>query len=431
MQVSVESPSKIERCLTVVVSTEQVEEAYDKSIAKLAKKAKVDGFRPGKVPLEHIKKRFGDVARQEALSEVIQSSLYAAIHQEKLSPVSTPQVEPKVVSPGQPLEFVATFEVLPIIDAVQFQLNKIEKQVTSITEADIDTVIDRLRGQHTQWQAAERPAQEKDQVVIDFRGSIEGKVFDGGEAHNYSVVLGSKTMIPGFEEGLVGLKAGEEKILSVSFPENYPAKEFAGKAAEFAVTVIKVSEPHLPDLNEDLVKKLGVKSGMIEELRSEIGKNLKREIERLIKAKLKSKVFDTLLEQNPIEAPKALIDREAKRIHEELHPHHAKQQDHKHSEAEMAPFTDAAKRNVALGLIVGELIKQHKLTASNEQVQTYLQNMAAVYEDPSKVINWYTNNKRAYAEIEMQVLEELTIEKLLEKVEIIENVLSYNEFITG
>src|SRR3990167_10396335 len=430
MQVSVESPSKLERRLTVVVPVEQIDQAYDKRIIKFSKTAKVDGFRPGKIPVEYIKQRFGEAARQEALSEVIQSSLYEAINQEKLNPVSTPRVEPKTIVPGQPVEFIATFEVLPEVGAVNFELKKLEKQVATITDADIEKVLTHLSQQHILWETVDRPAQEKDQAVIDFRGSIEGKVFAGGEAHDYPIVIGSKTMIPGFEEGLLGLKTGDEKTLHVTFPDNYHVKEFAGKAAEFAVKVIKLSAPKMPEMTADFIKKLGIKSGNLEELRTEIRKNLERELERLIKAKLKNKVFDQLIAQNTVDIPNALIEREAGRIHDEVHPHHAGQK-HSHSADEMSQFNDAAKRNVTLGLLVGEIVKKHKLSPNKDRVQAFIANLSVAYENPAEVASWYAANKRAYAEIEMQVLEDQVMEKLLENVQLTEKMLSYNELITG
>lgn len=430
MQVSVETLSKIERRITVVVPVAKFDEAYDKRIANLAKSAKVDGFRPGKVPLDLIRQRYGDSARQEALSEVINSSLYAAIHQEKLNPVGVPMVEPKTVIAGQPLEFVATFEVLPTIEKVQFELSSLEKHIATITDADIEKVINHLRQQHVTWKKTDRAAQEKDQAVIDFRGTIDGVAFSGGEAHDYPIVLGSKTMIPGFEEGIVGLKAGDEKSIPVAFPENYFAKEYAGKKAEFAIKVIKVMEPELPEINDAFVKKLGVKSGVIEDLHAEIRRNLERELERLIKAKLKNQVFDKLLEQNTVDIPKSLIEKEAKRIHDELHPHH-QGHDHGHTEAEMAVFNDAAKRNVALGLLVGELIKQHQIKPSKERVQALITSISSAYEKPADVAKWYETNKQAMAEVEMQILEEQVMEKLLEGVQVTDKMMSYNDLVAS
>ncbi len=426
MQVTVEAPNKLERRLTIVVPVETMDAAYDKRIANLSKTAKVKGFRPGKVPLTYVKQYYGDVARQEALSEVIQSSLYSAMQQEKLHPVGVPTVEPKTVIAGQPLEFIAVFEVFPEVGNVSFAMNAIEKHVAKITEADITQVVERLRSQHITWRKVDRIAKEKDQVVIDFRGTIDGRVFTGGEAHDYPIVLGSKTMLPGFEEGLIGTKAGEEKIISVAFPENYFAKEVAGKSAEFTTQVRQVSEPDMPELNSDLIKKLGIENGKLEDLHTEIKNNLEREKNRMVQAKLKAQVFDKLLEQNPLDVPNALIKQEAKRIHDQVHSHHG---EHKHTAAEMAVFETAAKRNVILGLLVGEYAKQQKLAVDKTRVKAHLENVASAYENPNEIIQWYSSDKRRFAEIEMFVLEEQIMEKLLEGVSITEKPISYNELI--
>lgn len=429
MQVSIEAPSKLERRLTVVVPVEKLNEAYDKQITNLAKSAKVAGFRQGKVPLNVVKQRYGDTARQQALSEVIQSSLYAALDQEKLNPVSVPTVEPKQIVPDQPLEFVATFEIMPNIEGFRFDLNTLDKEVSSITDADIEKVLDHLRAQHTRWKKVDRACQDKDQVVIDFRGSIDGVAFAGGEAHDFKIVLGSKSMIPGFEEGIVGMKANDEKTIQVTFPENYFSKEVAGKVADFAIKVISVSEPELPEMNETFVKSLGIKSGNIEELHAEIKRNLERELERVVNTKLKNQVFDKLIEQNPLEIPKAMIEREASRIHDQVHPGHGGK--HSHSPAEMDAFNKAAERNVVLGLLVAEIIKQNKLSVDKERVKKQMEKTAAAYENPAEVIEWYAKDKRATAEIEMQILEEQVVEKLLEQVSVTEKVISYSELMNG
>jgi trigger factor len=430
MQVSVEAPTKLERRITVTVPANQLDEAYDQRIAKLAKTAKLKGFRPGKVPLAYLKQHFGESARQDALSDVIKTTLYAAIQQENLNPVGMPTVEPKAMIAGEPLEFTAIFEILPEITQVNFDVKTLEKQTSTIEDKDVDTVIERLKEQHAIWKEVTRPSQQKDQVVIDFRGSVDGKLFPGGEGHGYPVILGSKSMIPGFEEGLIGLIAGAETVLKVTFPEKYPSKDLAGKAAEFATTVHKVSEPELPTLDEALVKKLGIKSGKVDELRDEIKRNLNREVERMTKVKLKTQVFDLLLKQNTFDIPKALIEQEAQRIHDEVHPHHGGKE-HNHSADEMVVFEDAAKRNVALGLLVGEFVKQQKLTPDKSRMEAYITNLAASYENPSEILQWYASDKRRLAEIEMHVIEDQVIDKLLEGVTVTEKTMNYNELLAG
>jgi trigger factor len=428
MQVSVESPTKLKRRLTITVPVERYKTAYEKRLAQLAKTAKVKGFRPGNVPISHIKQMYGDSVRQETLTEVIQSTLYEALNQENLKPAGAPDIEPKNIMEDQPLEYIASFDIFPEIGTVAFDSKGITKLTSKITDQDINNVIDRLRDQHITWKEVERAAKNKDQVVIDFRGSIDGKVFPGGEAHDYPVMLGSNTMIPGFEEGLAGAKAKDEKIIKVTFPDNYFAKEVAGKVAEFTVQVHKVSEPEYPEINEDLVKKFGVPTGSVDELRAEIKKNLERELDRMTKIKLKSTVFDLLIEQNPIEVPEVLIAKEAQRLHAEMHPHHG-DQPHNHSDEEMAEFNEGAKRNVLLGLIVSEFVKQKDLRPDSARVQAHITKLATAYENPAEVIKWYTSDKRRLAEIEMMILEEQVIEKLLENVAVTEKEVSYGDFL--
>lgn len=429
MQVSVEAPSNLERRLTIIIPVEKIDQEIEQRLIEFSKIAKKDGYRPGKVPLNYVRQQYGQAARQEALNEVMKTSLYAAIEQEKLNPVSMPAIEPKAMLPGQPLEFVATFEVLPTIAQVNFKLDNIEKEVATIADIDIQQVIDKLSEQRTIWHPVDRPAQDKDQVTIDFLGRIDGVAFPGGEAHDYPIIIGSKTMLPGFEDGLLGTTVGQEKVLTIPFPENYFAKEIAGKSAEFTVKILKICEPELPEMTEAFIKTLGIKSGSASDLQAEITKNLQRELERVIKTKLKIKLFDQLLEQNPIEVPKALIDEEAGRIHDQMHPNHQGKH-HEHSETEIAGFKEAAKRSVMLGLLVGELAKQRNITPDKKRIQDFITNIATAYENPAEIIQWYTRNQRQMAEVEMQVLEEQIMEKLLEDVTVTEKMLTYNELVS-
>lgn len=426
MQVSVESPTTLERRVTIVVPTEKIDQAFESRISKLGKTAKVNGYRTGKVPLNVIRQRYGDSARQEALSEVIQSSLYAAIQQEKLQPVDVPTVEPKNIVAGQPLEFVARFEVMPALNDVNFSVPHLEKRVATIAEKDVEQVLQRLREQHVKWRAVDRIAQEKDQVIIDFSGAVEGKLFDNGQATDYPIILGSKMMIPGFEEGLMGMKAGEEKVVPVIFPANYFAKEVAGKTADFTMKVHKVLAPEYPEQNESFIKKVGIKSGKIEDLRTEVKINLERELARVIRAKFKTEVFQKLMEQNTVDIPRSLIEREAKRVHDQVHPHRPGEH-HDHTAEEMAGFTEVAKRNVAIGLLVAALVKKYQITLDKDRVQDLISSLASAYDKPEDVFVWYKQDKRRMAEVEMQVLEEQVLEKILEDIRVNEKVVSYTE----
>jgi trigger factor len=429
MQVSVETISKIGRKMTIVVPSEKVDQEFDKRILKIAQTASLKGFRPGKVPLDYVKQRFSDVAREEALSEVIKSSLYGALAQEKLNPIGVPTVEPKTMLAGQPLEFVATFEVLPEVTQVNFKLDKIDKEITTVSAAEVDKVIDKIREQHTKWNVVDRAAQDHDQVLIDFTGMLNGQPFPGGAAKDYPLVLGNKSMIPGFEEGILGAKVGEERTIKVTFPEQYHAKDIAGKDAEFIIKVKQVYQPELPTLDDEFIKRLGVKSGNLEEFKNEIRKNLDREVVRLTKTKLKSELFKLLLEQNPLEIPKALIEREAQRIHDQVHPHHGKE--HHHTQAEMAAFEKMGEQNVMLSLLVTVLVKQHNLVADPAKVNQLLADLAGAYEKPEEMIAHFRKDKQRYAQFEAEVVEDLLVEKLLQDVAVNEKMMGYEEFVNS
>lgn len=426
MQVSVEKVSKIERRLTITVPVTQIEAAYAKQMDILAKKANIKGFRPGKAPKSFIQQRFGNDARQEAYSEVIQSALYQAISDEKLQPISTPQVEPKVMAPDQPLEFTASFEVLPEIEKITLAMDSIEKPVVDVKDEDVDLVISQLLKQYTQWKIVDRAAHDKDRVVIDYYAIFDGKSDVENKITNFPLELGSKVMLVGFEDALVGAKAGDEKTLNLHFPADYGVAERAGKPIDFVVNVKQVFEAEVPALTEDFVQRLGIKTGKETELKEQIKKSLVQERDRLVKDKLKEQIFGQLLEQNAIEVPKALIEREAKNIHDEVYSQHQHHDHHSHSEEELSSFNDVAKKRVSLGLLIAEFAKQSQLKADKDKVNQRIQEIASAYEQPAEVIAWLSSDERRSG-IEAQVMEDQVIEKLMDGIKVIDKPMSYSE----
>lgn len=308
MQVSVENTSALERRMSITVPAERIETQVNKRLQQTAQKAKIPGFRPGKVPMSVIRQRYEADARQEAVGDVIQSSFYEAVVEQKLNPAGAPSVEPKVLEKGKDLEFIATFEVFPEFTVAGFESISVERLSADVSDADLDKMLDILRKQNTRFEVADRAAQNEDQLNIDFVGKVDGEVFAGGSAKATQLVLGSGRMIPGFEDGLVGAKAGEERVLNLTFPEDYQNLDLAGKSAEFTVTVNSVSEPKLPELNEEFFAQFGIKETGLEGFRAEVRKNMERELRQAIKSKVKNQVMDGLLASNPIEVPKALLD---------------------------------------------------------------------------------------------------------------------------
>ena len=426
MQVSVEKISAIERRLTIVVPANQVEEAYASHINRFAKNANIKGFRPGKAPVEYIKQRFGDDARKEALGDVMKQALYEAISSEKLKPVSSPRVETKMSMPNQPLEFVASFEILPDIEKVSFSIPQIEKLVVDVTSADVDHVIEQLCKQYTKWNAVDRPAQNNDKLKLEYHAVFEGKADLENKVNDFPLELGSKVMLPGFEEGLLGAKAGDERTLHLSFPADFGIKERAGKPVDFVVLVKQVFVAEKPLLDESFMQRLGIKSGKLEDLQQQIKQSLEQERDRLLKEKLKEQVFKQLLEQNPLEVPLSLIAKEAKHIHDEIYSQHQHHDHAQHSEAEMATFNEIAKKRVALGLLIAEYAKQADIKADKNTVRQRIEEIAAVYENPQEVINWLSTEEQRNG-IESQVVEDQVLNKLMDGVSVVEKTISYAE----
>ena len=314
MQVSVESTSALERRMSITVPAERIETQVNKRLQQTAQKAKIPGFRPGKVPMSVIRQRFEADARQEAVGDVIQSSFYEAVAEQKLAPAGQPSVEPKVLEKGKDLEFVATFEVFPEIKVGGLEAIAIERQQAEVADSDVDNMLDILRKQNTRFEAVERAAEKDDQLNIDFVGKIDGEAFAGGSATGTQLVLGSGRMIPGFEDALIGAKAGEERVINPTFPEDYQNLDLAGKTAEFTVKVNSVSAPQLPELNDEFFALFGIKEGGLEGFRAEVRKNMERELRQAIKSKIKNQVMEGLLTANPVEVPKALIASEVNNL---------------------------------------------------------------------------------------------------------------------
>ncbi|MDU9402843.1 trigger factor [Pseudomonas sp. zfem004] len=425
MQVSVENTSALERRMTIAVPAERVENEVNKRLQQTARRAKVAGFRPGKVPMSVIRQRFEADARQEAFGDLVQASFYEAIVEQKLNPAGAPAVEPKSFEKGKDLEFVAIFEVFPEFTVSGLESISVERLSAEVADTDLDKMLDVLRKQNTRFEAVERAAQNDDQVNIDFVGKIDGEAFAGGSAKGTQLVLGSGRMIPGFEEGLVGAKAGEERVVNVTFPEDYQNLDLAGKAAEFTITVNSVSAPQLPELNEEFFAQFGIKESTLEGFRTEVRKNMERELRQATKTKVKNQVMDGLLAANPIEVPKALLENEVNRLRVQ-----AVQQFGGNIKPDQLPaelFEEQAKRRVVLGLIVAEVVKQFDLKPDDAKVREMIEEMASAYQEPEQVIAWYYKNDQQLNEVRSVVLEEQVVDTVLQKATVTDKSVSYEE----
>lgn len=426
MQVSVENSGPLERRMTVEVPAERLDQEVENRLKSMARTARIAGFRPGKVPFKVVRQRYGRQVQMEVASELMNSSFQEALNQEGLRPAGGPRIEPGEIEPGRNLEFTAVFEVYPEFSLAPLEDIEIEKPVTEISDADIDAMLDKLRRQRATWEPVERGAEQGDQVVVDFKGTLDGEPFEGGEGSDMTVELGSGRMIAGFEEGMVGLSPGEEKQLDLTFPEDYHSEALAGKAVKFDVKVKQVSASKLPGIDEDFAVSLGVTEGGIEALREEVRKNMERELENARKAVLKDRAFEALIEKNPIEVPAALVEEEVDRLAQDMQNQLGQNQN---LNLPRELFQDKARRRVLLGLLIGEVVKANNIQVDQDRMRTLVENIAAGYEDPEEVLKWYYGNQEAMASVQTLVLEEQVMDWILDQAKITEKPYTFEELI--
>lgn len=431
MQVSLETTSGLERRLTVGVPAEQVENEVENRLKQAARNVSLKGFRKGKVPMSVVKQRFGAGIRQEVVGDVISRSFYAAVQKENVKPAGQPSIQPKQLAAGKDLEYIATFEVYPSValsDLSAFEINNFKAEVT---ETDVDNMIEVLRKHQATWSAVERAATDGDQVNINFVGTKDGAEFAGGKADNHNLVIGSKSMIPGFEEGIIGAKAGEQKVVSVTFPEDYQAEELRGAAAEFAITVNSVSEAQLPELKKEFFLKFGVEKGGEKQFRKEVKANMDRELANALKAKVKAQVMDALIASHTTDVPKALVANEIQVLRNQMLQRFGGQQQNFDVKTLLPDtmFQDEASRRVTLGLIVGEIVKAAKLKPDAKRVKAMIEEIASTYQEPKEVVEYYSNNQELMGGIESAVLEDQVVDHILSQAKVSEVETNYDEII--
>ena len=430
MQVSVENVSGLERRVKIAVPADQVEQAVNKKINQAARTIKMDGFRVGKVPLNVIKKRYGASIRAEALDDIIRDAYVSAIQQTELKVAGFPNIEPISFAEGKDVEFAAVVEVYPEVTLGDFSALAVERPTSEVTDADVETMVANLRRQRAKWEESAEAAADQDRLTIDFEGSVNGEKFEGGTAQDFAIVIGSKRMIPGFEEQLVGSKAGEETVITVTFPADYQAENLAGKEAQFKITVKKVVKPTLPELDATFLEAFGVKDGNVDQFRADVRKNMERELRNGIRAKVKSAVFDALVKANSIELPKALVAEEINRQRQQA----IQQFGGKNAQIkpEMLPdelFKEQSERSVALGLLVSEIIRANEITVDAERVRALVDEVAQSYEQPEEVVKWYYSSKEQMAQVQSAVLEDQVVDLVLAKAQITDKAVGYEELL--
>ncbi|MDG4584596.1 MAG: trigger factor, partial [Candidatus Competibacter sp.] len=398
-------------------------------LQSLSRRARVDGFRPGKAPLKLIKQMYGDQVRYEAVSELMERSLHEALLQEKLSPLGGPKIEPKPLEEGQDLEYCATFEVVPEFELAGFENITVERPVAEVTEQDIDAMIETLREQRTTWIAVERMAREGDRVWIDFSGQIDGQDFPGGKGENTAVVLGKSAMPKDFEDRLVGLSADAEIEFDMMFPDGYHIEDVTGKTARFHVKLHAVEEASLPEVDEAFAESFDVKEGGIAGLRRSLRDNMERELRDGIKTRVKRQVMQGLLDANDIPLPQALIRFEIENLARQLH-FPAGGDDERIRDLKAQLLGSEARRRVALGLLVSRLAADQGIQVDTQRVQAYLQSLAATYQEPAEVLRWYEQTPQALDGVRALVLEDQIVDWLLERVRVTDKSSAFAEIMT-
>lgn len=428
MPSTVENLSPLERRVTMAVPMAEIEQKVEARLKNIARTAKMPGFRPGKVPLNIIAQQYGPQVRGEVIRDAVQQAFSDTVRDQNLRVAGSPNIEPKMGSDSGNLEFLATFEIYPEFTPANLADVALERPVLDVGDAELEKTIDILRKQRVHYHEADRAAQDEDQVTIDFLGTIDGVEFDGGKAEGFPFVLGQGRMLQDFETGVRGMKAGEEKSFPVNFPADYGGKDVAGKTASFKVKVVKVEHPHMPELDADFARSLGVPDGDLEKMRAEVKKNVEREVKKRLGARLKQQVMDRLTEANKLEVPKSLVQMEQQHLAER-----AKQRLRQQGipvegmPFDPAMFVEDAKRRVVLGLILAELVKRNELGAKPEQVRALIEEQAQSYEDPSEVIRWFYSQPERLAEIEGLVVEDNVIDWALKNAKVKDVPVAFDE----
>ncbi len=424
MQVSVESTSAIERKMTIGIPAERVESEVEKRLKEAAKTVRMNGFRPGKVPMHVVRQRYGASVRQEVIGELMRDAYVEALGKENLQPAGYPRFEPKSMEAGKDVEFAAIFEVYPEIEVKGLEELELTRRTAVVEDSDVDNMIAQLRKQAAEYEEVEDAAAEGDRVTVDYKGTIDGEAFEGGSAEDAQIELGSGRMIPGFEEGIVGMKAGETRTIDVTFPEDYHAENLAGKTAQFEISVKKVERPSLPELNEEFFKKFGVEEGGEEAFRAEVRKNMEREAKGALNSKLKQQIIEQLLAKNEFDIPSALIEQEVETLKKDAAARFGMPEE----SALQLPselFAEQAERRVRTGLLFAEIIKKEELKADDERIEAKAREIAEGYQEPEQVIEYYTNTPEARAQLETVVLEDLVVETILGKAKVSEETVTY------
>jgi len=430
MQVSLSATGGLERRLEVAVPATEVASEVEQRLKQISRTARLKGFRPGKAPFAVIRKQFGEQVHAEVVSDLMRSSFAKAVSQEKLMPAAGPRIEPLTVGPGSDLKYAAIFEVMPEVKVIAAEGIAIERPNSTVSESDIDAMIESMRRQRPIFTAVERGARDTDRVVIDYKGTIAGNPFEGGDGTDINVIIGSRQSMPELEEGLKGAAAGETRTIAVPFPAEHPNKAVAGQTAELLVTLKRVEEQSLPAVDEEFGRAYGVEQGGLAELRAEVRKSMERELADVIRNRVRGQVLDALYRQNPVDVPRALLEEQVQQLQIDA----ARRMGVRDASQVPArePFEEPARRRVALGLLMGQIVQAQQIKLDRERVQSRVADLVAAYPEQQQedMRRAYLQNQDAMRQIESAALEDQVVDWVLSRANITEKSMTFKE-ITG
>ena len=431
MAITVETLDKLERKITLSLPVTSIQTEVQTRLKRLARTVKMDGFRPGKVPMNVVAQRYGYSVQYEVMNDKVGEAFSAAANEAKLRVAGQPRISEKDGAPDGQLQFDAVFEVYPEVSIGDLGAAQVERIDSQVSEESIDKTIEILRKQRRSFaqRAMDAAVQEGDRVTVDFEGKIDGETFAGGKADDFQFLVGEGQMLKEFEDAVRGMKLGESKTFPLSFPADYHGKDVAGKQADFLVTVKKIEAAHLPEVNEALAKSLGIEAGSIDALRADIRKNLERELKFRLLARNKNAVMDALVAQAQLDLPKSSVQAELDRMVEGARAD-LKQRGVKDAEKAPIPedlFRAQAEKRVRLGLVVAELVRANNLQARPEQIKAHVDELSASYEKPEEVVRWYMGDRRRMAEVEAVVIENNVTDFVLARAKVSDKTLAFDE----
>ncbi|MGQ9659435.1 MAG: trigger factor [Thermochromatium sp.] len=421
MQVSVEAGEGLERRMRVDLPFDEVSAEVEKRLQQLARHTRLPGFRPGKVPMKVLRQRYKAELHREVFGDMVRKTLYKAFEQESLMPIGIPRIEPDFDIAAGRMAYTAIFEVMPQITLAPVHDWVIKRPVAELTDSDVEAMIQRLRDQRKTWEVVERPAQTGDRLSLRFVGTIEGKPFPDGTADGFELDLGSGFLIPGFEDGLIGASAGETRVLDLTLPEDYQDRSLAGKPARFEVTIESIAEPRLPEVDAEFVKHFGIEDGDIERFKADVRRNMERELKERLITHTKKRVMDMLYKANPVDLPRALVESEARAMAEQMRQALGGKQ----MKLPLEMFESGARRRVALGLILGQIIRDNDIKADPERVRETIERIAAPYEHPQEVIDYYYGDEERLNSVRALVMEEQVVELILQQAQVEDEPLTF------